>query len=221
MIRGVRPFCVLLTVIVAIAPATGQQRDPLPRLFPPAGVTMLEGPDRDEWQQPDRVMDALGIFDGARVADVGAGGGWFTVRLARRVEQNGVVFAQDIQPEMIESIKRRVKREGLTNVQPILGTPTDPKLREHAPLHAVLMVGTYPEIREPVVLLKRIAESLAPNGKLGIVDFKLDGAGGPGPNISERVNPDVIKGHAAAAGLKLLSHETFLKYQYLLIFGRP
>ena len=82
------------------------------------------------------------------------------------------------------------------------------------------MVDTYPQLREPIAVLTSIASSLAPNGKLGIVDFKPDGAGGPGPDLSERISPDVIKRQAAAAGLKLLSHETFLKYQYLLIFGK-
>ncbi len=98
-------------------PLKGQQRDTHPRLFPPEQLVLLEGADRSEWQQPDRVMDALGIADGFRVADVGAGGGWFTIRLARRVGPNGRVYAEDIQPEMIVSIEQRVKREELTNVE--------------------------------------------------------------------------------------------------------
>lgn len=209
---------VILAVAVAARPAAGQQRDTHARLFPPEQLGLLEGPDRDEWQQPDRVMDALGIFDGARVADVGAGGGWFTIRLAHRVGPTGQVFAEDIQPQMIESIGRRVAREGLRNVRTVLGTPDDPRLP--AGLHAVLMVDTYPQIANPVALLRRIAASLAPTGKLGIIDFTLDGAGGPGPHPAERISPEVIKAHAAAAGLRLVAHETFLKYQYLLIFAR-
>jgi ubiquinone/menaquinone biosynthesis C-methylase UbiE len=195
-----------------------QQRDTHARLFPPEQLGLLESADRDEWQQPQRVMDSLGIFDGAKVADVGAGGGWFTIRLSRRVGPNGVVYAEDIQPQMIESIRRRLAREGLTNVKPKLGTAADPQLPKG--LHAVLMVDTYPQIREPIPLLKKVAECLTPTGKLGIVDFKLDGAGGPGPELEERVSPEVIKGHAAAAGLKLISHETYLRYQYLLVFGK-
>jgi hypothetical protein len=82
------------------------------------------------------------------------------------------------------------------------------------------MVDTYPQIRDPVSVLRHIRDSLAPNGRLGIVDFKLDGAGGPGPELAERISPDVVKAQAAAAGLRLVSHETFLKYQYLLVFVR-
>src|SRR6266851_5205454 len=82
-------------------------------LFSPVDLGLLEAPDRSQWQKPDQIMDALGIADGSIVADVGAAGGWFTIRLARRVGPNGVVYAEDIQPEMIDGIKRRVQRENL------------------------------------------------------------------------------------------------------------
>ena len=149
------------------------------------------------------------------VADVGAGGGWFTVRLARRVGPNGLVYAEDIQPLMIESIARRVSREGLTNVHTILGTASDPKLPVE--LDAVLMVGTYWEIADPVTLLRNLATSLQPNGRLGIVDFSLDG-GGPGPPMEERIEPQEVIQDAERAGLRLVAHEDFLRYQYLLVF---
>jgi hypothetical protein len=101
------------------------------RLFPPADLGLLESPDRAAWQKPDLIMDALKIAYGDTVADIGAGSGFFTVRLARRVDprgENGLVYAEDIQQPMLESIKRRVSREGLKNVVTRLGTPTDAKL---------------------------------------------------------------------------------------------
>jgi len=207
-----------LIVMLLGGAVAAQQGNPHARLFPPEQLGLLEGPDRVEWQQPERVMDLLGIADGSRVADLGAGGGWFTIRLAHRVGPNGVVYAEDIQRQMIESIERRVKREGLDNVQTILGTPDDPRLPDG--LQAVLMVDTYPQLRDPVSLLRNVARALAPSGLLGIVDFKPDGAGGPGPPLEERLDPQAIKNDAARAGLRLRSHETFLKYQYLLIFGK-
>jgi ubiquinone/menaquinone biosynthesis C-methylase UbiE len=164
-------------------------------------------------------MDALGIADGSVVADLGAGGGWFTIRLARRVGPNGVVWAEDIQPEMIESITRRVEREGLGNVRTILGTPTDPRLPDGA-IDAVLIVGAYNEMEDPITLLRNVAEDLKPKGRLGIVDFTKEGYG-PGPPLEERVDPERIVGDARAAGLKLITQENFLRYQYLLLFGRP
>jgi predicted methyltransferase len=207
----------LMAALTAAVPAASQ-RGPHARLFPPELLGLLEGPDRDEWQQPDHIMDQLGIADGARVADVGAGGGWFTVRLSHRVGPNGVVFAQDVQPQMIDAIERRVQREGLKNIRTVLGTATDPRLPEG--LQAVIMVDTYPQLPDPVALLRYVAAALAPNGRLGIVDFRPDGSGGPGPPLEDRVPPDPIIRAAREAGLVLVSDDDSLKYQYLLVFAR-
>jgi ubiquinone/menaquinone biosynthesis C-methylase UbiE len=162
-------------------------------------------------------MDALGIADGAVVADIGAGGGWFTIRLARRVGPNGRVYAEDIQPQMIESIQRRVEREGLKNVTLVRGTATDPRLPEGA-LDAVLIVETFSEMEDPVTLLENVAASLKPRGRIGIIEFKSDGFG-PGPPLEERVPEKQVLDAAARAGLRLLHRETFLRYQYMLVFG--
>ena len=188
------------------------------RLFPPENLGLLEGPDRVEWQKPDQIMDALGIADGAAVADLGCGAGWFTVRLARRVGPNGVVYAEDVQSEMIQATQRRVLREGLRNVRPILGTEEDPRLPA-GQLDAVLIVDIYHEIANPVTLLKNVARSLKPGGHIGIIDFTR-GDGGPGPAADDRVDPQVILRDAQRAGLRFLKQESFLPFQYLLIFGK-
>jgi predicted methyltransferase len=209
-----------LAALVASLTIAGlaQQRLPGTRVFPPEELGSLAPPDRDEWQQPDRIMDALGIAEADRVADVGAGGGWFTIRLARRVGPNGRVYAEDIQPLAVRSIDNAKVREGLANIETILGSPTDPHLPPD--LKAVVMVGVYPFLADPVSILRNVRTALDPNGRLGIVDYKKDGAGGPGPPLEERFSPDVVISDATAAGLKLLSEETFLRYQYLLIFGK-
>lgn len=201
----------------ASPPAT-QQTDPRGRPLPSSEPGALEAPDRAAWQQPERVMDALNIADSSRVADVGAGGGWFTAYLARRVGPNGVVYAVDVQPAMIESIKRKMKMEGLTNVQTILGAPDDPRLQPG--LHAALLVDTYAQLPDPVTVLKRTAAALGPGGRIGVVDFKNDGAGGPGPPIADRVAPEVVIRDASLAGLTLSNQERFLRYQYMLVFTK-
>jgi len=157
------------------------------------------------------------------VAELGAAGGWFTLRLATRVGPNGLVYAEDIQQEMIEGIARRMQRENITNVKPILGTASDPRLPPG--LDAALISDAYHEMDEPgdpmviVRLLRNIARSLKPQGRLGIVDW-TPGAGGPGPPADQRVDPaDVIK-DAEAAGLQLISREEFPPFVYLLVFGR-
>ena len=189
------------------------------RLFPPEELAVLEGPDRDAWQRPDQIMDALGIGDGSVVADIGAGGGWFTVRLSRQVGPNGLVYAEDIQQPMIEAISRRAAREPYRNVRTILGTAVDPKLPPGS-IDAVLIVDAYHEMEEPKTLLANVAKGLKPTGVIGIVDFKSDG-GGPGPPMDERVDPDRVIADARAAGLELRKRENFLRYQYLLIFSLP
>ena len=200
-----------------------QKPDPTSRLFRQQDLGLLEAPDRDQWQKPDQIMDALSIAEGAVVADLGAAGGWFTLRLATRVGPNGLVYAEDIQPGMVEGIARRMKAENLANVKPILGTPTDPRLPPG--LDAALISDAYQEMDVPedpsviVTLLRNIGKSLKPQGRLGIVDW-TPGAGGPGPPANQRVDPAKIIKAAEAAGLRLISREEVPPFVYLLVFGR-
>ena len=194
-----------------------------PRLFPAQDLGLIETPDRVEWQKPDLIMDKLKIADGSRVGEIGAGGGWFTILLARRVGPNGVVYAEDIQPVMVDFIGRRVARANLPWVKPLLGSATDPRLPPK--LDAVLIAFGYREMDEPtqpkdiVALFANAARSLAPQGCLGVVDF-LPGSGGPGPEPQDRVAPEEIIATANAAGLSLLSRETIPPFVYLLVFGK-
>ncbi|MBI2188238.1 MAG: class I SAM-dependent methyltransferase [Acidobacteria bacterium] len=189
------------------------------RLFPPQDLGLLEGPDREAWQKPDEIMDVLGIADGAAVADIGAGAGWFTIRLARRVGPNGLVYAQDVQPEMLGAIRRRVAREGLRNVETRLGSDSSPNLPPRA-LDAVLIVDVYPEVTDRIAFLRNLAASLKPGGRIGIVNYR-PGRGGPGPAPSEgvRVEAVSVERDAEAAGLRVLARQD-LPYQYLLVLGR-
>lgn len=212
---GPKPAAAAAWMLAAAAAAAAAQNLPHARLFPPEDLGLLEAPDRAIWQKPDEIMDALHIADGATVADVGAGAGWFTVRLARRVGPRGRVYAEDIQRPMLDAINYRVDREGLTNVRTVLGTPEDPKLPDG--LDAVLIVDVYAEVANPVSLLSDVARALEPQGRLGIVDFTREGHG-PGPPMDLRVDPAAVVRDARAAGLELVSHETFLPYQFLLVF---
>ena len=211
---------VWMVLVLSIATSAQQPGTGHGRLFPPSDLGLLDAPDRDLWQRPDLIMDAMGIADGSVVADIGAGSGWFTIRLARRVGPQGVVYAEDVQPEMINAISRRVSREGFNNVKSVLGTMNDPKLAAQS-LDAALMVDSFHEVEETnrVTMLVNLGKALKPQGRLGIVDFRLDGTG-PGPAPEERVSPNVVITAAERAGLKLLQQEPFLEYQYFLIFGK-
>jgi ubiquinone/menaquinone biosynthesis C-methylase UbiE len=209
-----------LVGVMLLAAAAHGQRPQHGKLFPPENLQQLEIPDRDVWQRPDHIMDALGIAEGSVVADLGAGSGWFTIRLARRVRPTGKVYAEDIQPQMIEVIKRRVARENLQRtVEFKLGTAEDLRLPENA-LDAALIVDAYHEMDQPVQLLRSAARALKQDGRIGIVEFTKSG-GGPGPPMEERVDPDRVIREAKAAGLRLIAQPNILRYQYMLVFGKP
>ena len=186
------------------------------RLFPPQDLGLLEGPDRATWQKPEQIMDVLNIADGSHVADIGAGAGWFTMQLAIRVGPRGIVYARDIQPEMVTAISRRVSREGLRNVDARRGTDNLPANS----LDAVLVVDTFQEVEEGerVAFLRNLARALKPSGRIGIVNFK-PGRGGPGPEPQRRVESAVVEASARAAGLQIAGREN-LQYQYLLVLGK-
>lgn len=188
------------------------------KLFPPENLGMLEAPDRSQWQKPELIMDALNIAENSRVADIGAGSGWFTIRLAQRVGPKGIVYAQDVQPEMLAATRRRVQREGLRNIETRLGVGTSPNLPTAA-LDAVLAVDTYPEVDvdDRVMFLKNLAGALKPAGRLGIVNYK-PGRGGPGPDEG-RVDSASVEADARAAGLRVVARQN-LPYQYLLVLSR-
>ena len=218
-----RLFLALLLALPALPAPPAQSAKPKGRLFEARDLGLLEAPDRDQWQKPDQIMDALGIADGSVVADLGAAGGWFTLRLARRVGPNGRVYAEDIQPLMLEAIAQRMQNENLSNVTPILGTASDPRLPSG--LDAAIISDAYHEMDDPadptlvVTLLKNVARSLKPQGRLGIVDW-TPGNGGPGPAADQRVNPNTIIQAARAAGLQLISRDDIPPFVFLLVFGR-
>ncbi len=187
-------------------------------LFPLQELGLLESPDRDAWQRPNEIMDALNIADGSTVADFGAGGGWFAIRLARRVGPNGRVYAVDFRPPMIDALERRVVREGLSNVVTVVATPSDARLPPRQ-VDAIVVVNSYGALPAPVPLLRSLAQSLRPRGRLGIVDFVPSG-GGPGPPLRDRIDPARVVRDARAAGLRLHARLEVPPYQYLLVLGR-
>jgi len=207
----------------ARARVAGAQTKPKGRLFQPQDLGLLEAPDRDQWQKADQIMDAIGVAEGSTVADLGAAGGWFTLRLARRVGPNGIVYAEDIQPAMLEAINRRMQNENLSNVKTVLGTPSDPRLPDG--IDAALIADAFHEMDDPaeptliVTLLKNVARSLKPQGRLGVVDW-TPGSGGPGPAADQRVNPDAVIAAAHSAGLDLVGREEYPPFVYVLVFGR-
>ncbi len=174
----------------------------------------FDDPQRDAWQKPDQVLDALALAPTARVADLGAGTGYFSVRLARRVPQ-GKVFAVDIEPDMVRHLGLRAEHEHLSAIVPVQASADAANLPE--PVDLVLVVDTYHHIDNRTAYFARLRASLRPNGRLAIVDFKADAPEGPPP--AQRVAPEAVTAELAAAGYTLAASHPFLPRQYFLVFA--
>jgi len=174
---------------------------------------VFDDPARDAWQEPDRVIAALALAPDSVVADVGAGTGYFAVRLARAVP-NGKVIATDVEPDMIRYLEERARREGLANLEAIVTPGDDPKL---ADVDRILVVDVWHHLGDRVAYAKKLAAALKPGGLIAIVDFKLDATIGPPKH--HRLAPDAIAGDLRAAGLTV-DAPIELKEQYILVAKR-
>lgn len=137
------------------------------------GSAWLDRPEREFEEQPSKAIKALGIKPGQVVADVGAGSGYYTVRLARQVGSNGRVYATDIQPEMIVFLQRRLERERIENVELVQATETNPRLPEGL-FDLILMVDVYHELSQPQEVLRRLRPALKPDGRLVLIEFRKE-----------------------------------------------
>ncbi|HXY48812.1 MAG TPA: methyltransferase domain-containing protein [Terriglobales bacterium] len=176
-------------------------------------LSIFESPGRDDRLQINRVMDILGIAPGKTVADIGAGSGWFSVRAAQRVGNQGLVFAVDINPKAILYIDNRISREHLHNVKTILSKPADPLLPANQ-VDAVLLLKTYHEVAQPVALLRNLRAALRPGAKLGVIDRSGNGQ-------DHGVSADLIIQEASEAGYELVGKYDFVKdnMDYFLVFS--
>lgn len=169
---------VLLLLLIIAAGACAQTAHPLTgrRIAPTMGIggaDWLERSEREGEEHPDDALDALNIKPGMLVADVGAGTGYITARLAKRVGPTGKVFATDIQPEMLSRLREKLDREHVTNVEPVLSTQADPKLPA-GKLDLILMVDVYHELTQPQRVLRKMKESLKPGGRLVLIEYRKE-----------------------------------------------
>jgi ubiquinone/menaquinone biosynthesis C-methylase UbiE len=179
-------------------------------------IALLEDPKRDEWQKPDAVIQALNLKEGQVVADIGAGSGYFTLRLARMVGQKGRVFAVDIDEGMLSYLHQRLDKEKIQNVQVMQVPPHDPLLIDGS-LDVAFVCNTYHHLEDREVYVRKLRKALKADGRLVIVDFyKKDGIP-VGPPMSMRLDEETVKKELQATGLKITEKLTFLPYQYILI----
>jgi SAM-dependent methyltransferase len=177
-------------------------------------ASVFDDPARDAWQKPDEVIRALPLPPDALVADIGSGTGYFAARLARAVPR-GHVYGADVEPDMVKYLAERGRREGLANLTSIQAAPQDPRLPQ--PVDLVLVVNTYHHIAERPAYFGRLRPSLRRGGRVAIIDFLPEAPAGP-PRQS-RIPAAVVKEEMGRAGYGLVEEQTFLPYQYFLIFG--
>lgn len=218
LLRSLSLFLIAPVALLLAAQNTKTSQSPKrPTSTPYTGdLSIFDSPGREQRLQINRVMEILGIAPGKSVADIGAGSGWFTVRAARRVAPGGTVYAVDINPEAIQYIDRRMRKESLSNVKTILSKSDDPLLPVAA-VDAVLLLKTYHEVEDPIKLLENLRPALKPGARLGIIDREGNGS-------NHGVSRKVVVEEAAKASYRLERTYDFVKadgMDYFLVFTVP
>lgn len=185
---------------------------------PKAYIAMLDDPERDAYQKPHEVLAALALREGERIADIGAGSGYFALRFATHVGKTGRVYAIDVSPDMILHLNRRIRSAGVDNMRTILAPPDDPLLPD-ASVNRVFLSETWHHIEGRAAYLGVLKKALKPGGEVIILDFQK-GDTPVGPPVEMRVSREDVISELQASGFRLVKEHTFLPYQYLLVFRR-
>jgi|SRR5579862_1612417 len=181
-------------------------------------VPVFDDPARDAWQKPAEVVAALQLRPGMRIADLGAGTGYFSRYLADAVGETGTVFAVDTEPGFVAHLRERAEREHTANIVPVLASADNPRLPTGA-VDLVLIVDTVHHIDDRINYLRRLRHVLKPGGRVAVIDFKKENLP-VGPPPAHKLERRQIVREFAGAGYRLLKTPELLPYQYFLIF-RP
>ncbi|HEV2382173.1 MAG TPA: class I SAM-dependent methyltransferase [Terriglobia bacterium] len=182
------------------------------------GIPWLDRPERDEEEHPGIVIDALGLRDGDVVADLGAGSGYFTFRIAPRVGKAGKVLAVEIQDEMLETIRQRAAALKATNVEEVKGSETDPNLPARG-VDLVLMVDVYHELAYPFEVMTKVREALKPGGRVVFVEYRKEDPRVPIKEV-HKMSVDQLKKEMKAVGLRHVRTVESLPSQHIVIFEK-
>jgi ubiquinone/menaquinone biosynthesis C-methylase UbiE len=183
------------------------------------GAEWLDRAERIAEEEPDRALEVIKVQKGWTVADVGAGSGYMTVRMAKRVGPTGKVYANDIQPEMLTMLRERLAREKIPNVETVLGSVDDPKLPP-ATLDLILMVDVYHEFQQPQAMLRKMREALKPGGRLVLLEYRKEDPSIP-IRLEHKMTVAEAKMEVEAEGFTLSTVNEVLPRQHILIFTRP
>jgi ubiquinone/menaquinone biosynthesis C-methylase UbiE len=181
------------------------------------GADWLERPERELEEQPGKALAELNLKPGMAVADVGAGVGYFTVRMAKLVSPGGKVFAVDVQPEMLTRLKRRAKRAGIDNIDTVLGAEADPHLPDNS-CDMILLVDVYHEFSQPQVMLQKMRQALKPTGKLVLLEYRKEDPSVP-IRLEHKMSIWEVRTELEAEGYKLEKVLKTLPRQHIFILS--
>ena len=182
------------------------------------GADWLTRSTRIQEENPQKLMDALGIKPGQTICDLGCGNGYYTLELARLVGPTGKVFAVDIQPEMLRLLESRAGQNNLKNIQLILNTPIDPKLPADS-VDLILVVDVYHELSYPEHMLKALRKGLKPDGRIVLVEFRGEDPTVPIKPLHKMTKKQVRK-ELEPNGFKLVEEFDELPWQHVMFFGK-
>jgi ubiquinone/menaquinone biosynthesis C-methylase UbiE len=206
-----------------VVPALAQDEHPVTgrRIAPVMGVggaEWLERSERNLEEMPETALDAIGVEKGMTVADVGAGVGYFSIKIANRVGPTGKVYANDVQPEMLRMLKQRATKAKVTNIIPVLGTESDPKLPPNS-LDLILLVDVYHEFSQPQLMLQKLRQALKDDGRLVLLEFRKED-----PRIpirpEHKMSVEEVKAEVVPEGFRLEKLLKDLPRQHILIFRK-
>jgi ubiquinone/menaquinone biosynthesis C-methylase UbiE len=183
------------------------------------GVDWLFRETRIEEEQPEAMLDALKIEKGATVADVGAGAGYHSLRMAKRVGPKGTVYASDLQPEMLRMLQRNARQAKATNIKPIRATQLDPKLPE-GKIDLILMVDVYHECTNPDITVQSLLKALKPKGRLVLVEFRGEDETVP-IKPEHKMTLNQVRKEIEPQGFSFKESLEFLPWQHVIIFEKP
>lgn len=183
-----------------------------------AGAEWLDRVEREREEEPDRALRVLAVQPGSTVADVGAGSGYFTVRLAGLVGPGGKVYATDLQPGMLQILQGRLTRERIQNVELVLGTHDNPRLPPSS-VDLILMVDVYHEFSEPQTMLRRLRDALRPEGRLVLLEYRAEDPRVP-IRAEHKMTVAQAKLEVEAEGFSLTTVNEDLPWQHILIFTK-
>jgi len=202
----------------AINPEHSHERIPA-QVMSYLGIDWLERDDREIVEQPDKVIAVMKLKSGDVVADIGSGSGYFTRRLAKAVLPEGKVYGVDIQPEMNAALEENCRKEGITNVEVVLGEEADPKLPP-ASIDWMLLVDVYHEFQQPKPMLAKMLEALKPGGRVALVEYRLLGDTAAHIKQEHRMSVEQVMAEWEPAGFVLETRHEFLPTQHLFIFQK-